>query len=100
MHPNRSLVTLTGLIRERGGAFGFGISQTMAKVLHQCNGNFSRPNVMAQAENLHDFEVPVLLPGIKLNTSRTDHRPIKQMQMQRWAGTTWKRFGGLVGNTV
>ncbi len=89
-----------GDISDLSFVFGFGITRTMAQVLAQCKGNFSRPNVMREAENLHDFEVPVLLPGIKLNTSPTDHRPIKQMQMQRWDGTTWRRFGGLVGNTV
>ncbi len=39
------------------------------QVLQQCKGDFSRPNVMQQAENLHDMEQPILLPGIKLNTS-------------------------------
>ena len=89
-----------GDVTDASYVFGFGITQTMVQVMKQCNGNFSRPNVMAQAENLHDFDVPVLLPGIKLSTSKTDHRPIKQMQMQRWDGKTWKRFGGLMGNTV
>ncbi|MDE2005704.1 MAG: ABC transporter substrate-binding protein, partial [Rhodospirillales bacterium] len=89
-----------GDVTDASYVFGYGITQTMVQVLRQCKGNFSRENVMRQAENLHDLEVAVLLPGIKLNTSRTDHRPIKQMQMQRWDGTTWKRFGELMGNTV
>ena len=89
-----------GDVTDGSYVFGYGITQTMAQVLRQCKGNFSRANVMHQAESLHDFEVAVLLPGIKLSTSHSDHRPIKQMQMQRWDGKTWKRFGGLMGNTV
>ena len=89
-----------GDVTDASYVFGYGITQTMAQVLRQCKGNFSRANVMHQAESLHDFEVAVLLPGIKLSTSHSDHRPIKQMQMQRWDGKTWKRFGGLMGNTV
>ena len=89
-----------GDVTDASYVFGYGITQTMAQVLRQCKGNFSRANVMHQAESLRDFEVAVLLPGIKLSTSHTDHRPIKQMQMQRWDGKTWKRFGGLMGNTV
>ena len=76
--------------------FAYGISMTMMQVLNQCNGDFSRANVMKQAENLHNLEIPVLLPGIKINTSQTDHRPITAMQLQRWDGKSWVRFGGLI----
>ncbi len=76
--------------------FAYGISTTMLQVLKQCKGDFSRTNVMRQAENLHDMENPILLPGIKINTSPTDHRPIKAMQFQKWDGKTWVRFGDLI----
>jgi branched-chain amino acid transport system substrate-binding protein len=77
-------------------AFAYGISTTMLQVLRQCNGDYARPNVMRQAENLHDLENPVLLPGIRTSTSPTDHRPIKAMQFQKWDGKTWVRFGDLI----
>ncbi len=76
--------------------FAYGISLTMMQVLKQCKGDYSRPNVMHQAENLHDVVNPILLPGIKMNTGPTDHRPIKEMQLQRWDGKTWVRFGSLI----
>ncbi|HUB16642.1 MAG TPA: ABC transporter substrate-binding protein [Acetobacteraceae bacterium] len=81
---------------DAANVFAYGAAMTMVQVLKQCNGDFSHANVMRQAENLHDFEVPVLLPGIKISTSRTDHRPIKAMQLQRWNGKGWVRFGGLI----
>jgi branched-chain amino acid transport system substrate-binding protein len=76
--------------------FAYGISTTMLGVLQQCKGDFSRPNVMHQAEKLHNMENPILLPGIKINTSPTEHRPIKALQFQRWDGKTWVRFGDLI----
>ena len=66
-----------GDVTDASYVFGFGITRTMAQVLPQCKGNFSRANVMRQAENLHDFEVAVLLPGIKLSTSH-DRSPADQ----------------------
>jgi branched-chain amino acid transport system substrate-binding protein len=82
-------------------AFAYGSSLTMLQVLKQCGDDFSRENVMRQAENLHDYANPMLLPGITINTSPTDHRPIKAMQMQRWDGRTWVRFGNLIeGSSV
>jgi branched-chain amino acid transport system substrate-binding protein len=48
---------------------------------------------MRQATNLHDLELPTMLPGIRLNTSPTNYHPIRQMQLTRWNGKTWERFG-------
>jgi branched-chain amino acid transport system substrate-binding protein len=76
--------------------YGYTASQAMARVLRQCRGDFSRENVMRQAENLHDFEIPTLLPGIKLNTGPTEHRPIKGLQLTRWDGRSWVRFGEVI----
>ena len=57
----------------------------MLQVLKQCGDDFSRENIMKQATSLQDLEVPVLLPGIKVNTSPTNYHPIRQLQLS--AGT-------------
>jgi branched-chain amino acid transport system substrate-binding protein len=85
-----------GDVTDAATVFAYGISMTMMRVLKQCEGDFSRANVMKQAESLHDVEIPILLPGIKISTGPNDHRPIKAMQLQRWDGKTWIRFGGLI----
>jgi len=85
-----------GDVTDSATVFAYGISMTMVQVLKQCKGDFSRANVMQQAESLHGVDIPVLLPGIKIGTSTTDHRPIKAMQLQRWDGKTWVRFGELI----
>ena len=56
----------------------------------------SRDNIMAQANNLRDVEVPTLLPGIKVNTSPTNHHPLQQLQLQRIEGPGWLRFGEVI----
>ena len=90
-----------GDVTDASYVFAYGVSLTMLQVLKQCKGDFARDNVMKQAEGLHDFELPVVLPGIKVNTTHTDHRPITSMQFQKWDGTTWVRFGDLMaGATV
>ena len=90
-----------GDVTDASYVFAYGVSLTMQQVLKQCKGDFSRDNVMKQAESLHDFELPVLLPGIKVNTTHTDHRPITSMQFMKWDGKTWVRFGDLMaGATV
>jgi branched-chain amino acid transport system substrate-binding protein len=61
--------------------YGPSIAATVVQVLTQCGDELTRENVMKQAASLHDFTVPMLLPGIKINTSSTDFAPIKQIQM-------------------
>jgi branched-chain amino acid transport system substrate-binding protein len=65
-------------------------------VLRQCGDDLTRENVMRQAASLKDLEVPGLLPGIRVNTSPGDFYPIKQVQLMRFDGKTWVRFGELM----
>jgi branched-chain amino acid transport system substrate-binding protein len=68
----------------------------LRRLLEQCNGNFSRENIMREANNLKDLEVPTLLPGVRVNTSPTNHHPLRQMQLQRWEGQGYVRFGNII----
>jgi branched-chain amino acid transport system substrate-binding protein len=76
--------------------YAYGVSTVLMQVLRQCDGDFSRANIMKQAANLHDAPDPILLPGIKVNTSPTNFHPIRAMQLQKWSGTTWERFGDVI----
>jgi branched-chain amino acid transport system substrate-binding protein len=66
------------------------------QVLKQCGNNLSRDNIMHEAANLHDLELPLLLPGLRINTSQADYRPVKQMQPVRFNGSNWDLFGDLL----
>ncbi|MDE2005030.1 MAG: ABC transporter substrate-binding protein [Rhodospirillales bacterium] len=85
-----------GDVTDGGYIAAYGLCYTMRQVLEQCKGNFSRANVMKQAANLHHLKVPVLLPGIEVNTSPTNYHPTKAMQLASWNGSTWKRFGEVI----
>jgi len=85
-----------GDVKDLGNITGFGLTHTMIQTLKQCGSDFSRDNLMKQATSLHDVENPVLLPGIKINTSRTNYRPIRQLQLMRWSGKSWDLFGDVI----
>jgi branched-chain amino acid transport system substrate-binding protein len=76
--------------------YAYAASKLMLQVLQQCGGDFSRANVLKQAENVHDVVLPTLLPGIMASTSPTDHRPIKAMRLEKWDGKTWVLFGDII----
>jgi branched-chain amino acid transport system substrate-binding protein len=74
-------------------AYGFSAGATMVQVLKQCGSDLSRDNIMRQAANLKDLELPLLLPGIKVNTSPTNYSPIRQLQLATFDGESWELFG-------
>jgi branched-chain amino acid transport system substrate-binding protein len=76
--------------------YGYGASLVMVQVLKQCGNDLSRENIMRQAANLKDLDLPTSLPGIRINTSPTNYHPFTQMQLQKWDGTTWVRFGEII----
>ena len=80
--------------------YGPSVSATTVQVLKQCSDELTRENVMKQAANLQDFTVPMLLPGITINTSPTDFAPVKQIQMGRFDGERWRLFGPLLTGAV
>lgn len=61
--------------------YGYMVAQALVVVLEQCKNNLSRENIMAQAANLKDVSLPLLMPGVKLNTTPKDYRPIKDGYM-------------------
>ncbi len=73
--------------------YGYATALTMVQVLKQCGDELTRENVMKQAANLKDFQLGLLLPGIRINTSPTDYFPIEQMQMSRFNGEYNELFG-------
>jgi branched-chain amino acid transport system substrate-binding protein len=80
-----------------GTIYGYSVAQTLVQVLKQCGDDLTRENVMRQAANIKDLQVPTMLPGIKINTSPTDFYPIEQEQLEKFDGKTWVRFGDLIG---
>ena len=90
---------LSGSITDAQAAIGYSYAQTLVEVLKMCGDNLTRENVMKQAASLHDLKLPLLLPGITLNTSAGDFDPIKQMQLQKFDGTTWQLFGDVISGS-
>ena len=75
---------------------GFGFATMLIQVLKQCGDDLSRENIMRQAANLKDLELPMLLPGIKVNTSPDNYYPIRQMQLATFNGESWEQFGDII----
>jgi len=78
---------------DTGNVTAYITAKALVQVLKQCGDNLTRENVMRQAANLRDFEIDMLLDGIKVNTSPTDFAPIEQEQLAKFDGERWALFG-------
>ena len=80
--------------------YAYIVAQGLVHVLKACGDDLTRANVMKQAASIKDLEVGGLLPGVKVNTSATDFAPLSQLQLIRFKGETWERFGEILSGDV
>src|SRR5467141_4001504 len=83
-------------ISEAGYLLGYSQGVVLEQILKQCGDDLSRENIVKQARSLNNFKVPVALPGITVNTSATVNQNWTQMRLQRWDGSKWQQFGGVM----
>lgn len=78
--------------------YGYLTAQTFVEVLKACGGDLSAENIRNKAAAMHDVSLPMLLPGIKMNTSPQNHVPLRQLYLMRFDGKSWQTFGDPQGS--
>ncbi len=86
----------TGSLDDVFNVHGYTTAQLMVHVLKVCGDDLTRENIMRQAANIKKLELPMLLPGVTVNTSPTDFSPIGEMQLARFDGKRWVLFGNIL----
>ena len=80
--------------------YGYTVAQGLVYVLKNCGDDLTRENIMRQAANIKGLELGGLLPGIKVNTSASNFAPISQLQLEKFKGESWDRFGEAISGDV
>ena len=83
---------------DSGNVYAYSVSATMRDCLTRCGDDLTRANLMKMAASMRNLEVPLLLPGIKINTSATDFYPIQSVRLAAFDGATWALFGDVLSN--
>ena len=87
-----------GNLADSGYAYAYSVSSTMKHVLTACGDNLTRDNLMKQAASLKKLVVPLLLPGISINTSPTDFYPIQAVRLARFDSEKSALFGDVLAS--
>lgn len=77
-----------GDLNDGSNVYAYAQAAAMVKILEQAGNDLSRRHIMSVATNIN-FRVPLLLPGISLQTSTTDYRLIKKVRLMRFEGQRW-----------
>ena len=89
----------SGSLTDFFAVYGYSAAQLLVAVLKASGDNLTRENVMKQAARIHNLTLPMLLPGITVSTSADDFAPIKQMQLEKFDGTSWKLFDEVISGS-
>jgi branched-chain amino acid transport system substrate-binding protein len=84
-------------IRDALNVWAYQVCDTLVHILSQCGDNLTRANVMKQAASL-DYVPKMMRPGIKVTTSPTDYRPIKQFYLIKFEGRNWTPEGKIISD--
>jgi branched-chain amino acid transport system substrate-binding protein len=76
--------------------YGQALAETVVKVLGDTCADLSREGLVRTAESLRGFHPSVLLQGIDVNLSPSDHYAVQALQMHRAVGGRWEPFGDIV----
>jgi len=76
--------------------FGYAVAILMHETLKKCGDDLTRDNVMKQAANFQKYKLPMLIPGITINTSPTDYYPIQSVKLAKFSSDTWELFGDVM----
>jgi branched-chain amino acid transport system substrate-binding protein len=87
-----------GNLADASHVYGYAVANLMTIVLKNAGDDLTRANIMKQAASLKNVELPMSLPGIKINTSPTDFYPIQSVRLARFKGETWELFGDVLSN--
>ena len=85
-------------LRDDGHNYAYSVANTLVHALKNCGDNLTRENVMKQAASLKGYEAPMLLPGVKINTSATDFYPLQAVRLGRVKGESFELFGDVLSN--
>jgi branched-chain amino acid transport system substrate-binding protein len=86
-----------GSLIDPSNIYGYTVAATIVQALKQAGDNLTRENVMKQAASMKGFHIDTMLPGININTAGDDFAPIESVQLSRFNGKEWERFGKIMG---
>jgi branched-chain amino acid transport system substrate-binding protein len=79
---------------------GYIEAEALVHILKSCGDDLTRQHIMDAAAHLHNLSLPMMEPGITMNTTPDDYVPVKEMRLVRFDGRTWVSFGEAINGRL
>ena len=86
---DHAAVQPTGRVTDVYNWYGMTVAWTMVETMRKAGPNLTRAGLLRAAQSLNLPRNPFLLPGIRLQTSRTDYRPMEHVYLYRYDNKQW-----------
>ncbi|MBR1252283.1 ABC transporter substrate-binding protein [Bradyrhizobium sp. AUGA SZCCT0240] len=77
-------------------AYAYSTAQMLHEILRRCGDDLRRENLIKQATNIKDFQLPLFVPGVTVNVSPTSRIGWRKARLVKFDGTKWTSFGDIV----
>jgi branched-chain amino acid transport system substrate-binding protein len=78
--------------------FSYSTAQIIVEILKNCGDDLSRDNLIKQATNILDFQLPMFLPGVTINVAPSKRIGWRKARMARFDGTRWVLLDDVIGD--
>jgi ABC-type branched-subunit amino acid transport system substrate-binding protein len=85
-----------GVLREESSTYAYSTAQVIAETLRRCGDELTRENIVKQATSIKDYQLPLFVPGVLVDTSSGSRIGWRQARMARFDGANWVFVGDVV----
>jgi branched-chain amino acid transport system substrate-binding protein len=85
-----------GSVDDGSITYAYSTAQMLEEILRRCGDNLTRENLIKQATNIKDFQLPLFLSGVKVNVSPTSRLGWRQSIMFKFDGANWVPFSDVI----
>jgi branched-chain amino acid transport system substrate-binding protein len=78
--------------------FPYATAHMIVEILKNCGDDLSRENVIRQATNIRDLQLPMFLPGVTINIAPSQRIGWRKARMARFDGTRWVLLDDVIGD--
>lgn len=78
--------------------FAYSTAQMIVEVLKNCGDDLSRENLIRQATNIRNLQLPMFLPGLTINITPSQRIGWRKARMARFDGTRWVLLDEVIGD--
>ncbi|MFO1199939.1 MAG: ABC transporter substrate-binding protein [Burkholderiaceae bacterium] len=80
-------------LTDGNNVYGYTAAMGLVHVLKAAGDNLTRENIMKVASNIKDLQLPLAFKGVTVSTTPDDFAPYQSVQLIRFDGKSFKRFG-------